>query len=418
MSVSTILLWAKKASFPRPLPDSSPERLFYRPREVAAFCTSNGIRRRVDLVSDKLKRRREKEERESDAERQRRLWLPCTEEEKAIAAAAAEGAAEQDLAERFGTTVPKIRGGIVRVRMEHILALPIRYMPHASFAAMEEGEEGEERALPPGTGLPRQGEPGPQPARLPDSPATPYEHDLLEPAQEAQLFLDMNYLKYRAARMRNSIDLSQPDPRLMDTVQNLLAQAQDVRNTIIMANLRLTTFSVQGFVQRGGDLPECISDGLFSLMRAVEGFDIRTGNKFSTYAIHAIQHDYSRNRKRRKQRLGIISFVSAEEAIVNASVPDHRSGPRAGEAYQERVARTIARLMGRLNEREQKIIRYRYALEPGDEPLTLEQTGNLLGVSRERIRQLEQRALSRLRDEAAARGFELSESGLMEELDA
>jgi len=79
---------------------------------------------------------------------------------------------------------------------------------------------------------------------------------------------------------------------------------------------------------------------------------------------------------------------------------DERLDPYVEETVQRSRQRELSKILNRLDEREQKIITARFGLGRGKEPLTLKQVGEELGVTKERIRQLEARALSKLRDAA------------------
>jgi RNA polymerase primary sigma factor/RNA polymerase sigma factor len=67
----------------------------------------------------------------------------------------------------------------------------------------------------------------------------------------------------------------------------------------------------------------------------------------------------------------------------------------------------IGKILNRLDEREQKIIRSRFGLERGHEPLTLKEVGHEMGVTKERVRQIEARALTKLRQAAAEEKIDL-----------
>jgi RNA polymerase primary sigma factor/RNA polymerase sigma factor len=134
-----------------------------------------------------------------------------------------------------------------------------------------------------------------------------------------------------------------------------------------------------------------------TLMRAVEKFDFARGNKFSTYASWALIKNFARSipeESRRLRRFG----TGSDELLL--SVEDLRGEEREQETAQLQRESEVGRLLDRLDEREQKVIRHRYGLQDGQGPLTLKEVGAMLGVSKERARQIEVRAMSRLRQAA------------------
>ena len=139
---------------------------------------------------------------------------------------------------------------------------------------------------------------------------------------------------------------------------------------------------------------ELVSDGNVSLLRAIEKFDFARGNKFSTYASWAIMKNFARTipgefKHRDRYR------TSQDELF--AATPEYRGNPMFEEGAQQTREAQVEKILRRLDEREQKIIMGRFGLERGHEPQTLKEVGASLGVTKERIRQIEARALSKLR---------------------
>src|SRR5581483_3907336 len=132
------------------------------------------------------------------------------------------------------------------------------------------------------------------PEGLPPYLAGLYDDPLLTREQEAHLFRKMNYLKYRASKVREQIDPARARTADLDEVERLQEEALAVKNQIIRANLRLVVSIAKRHVGPSNNFFELVSDGNMSLIRAVEKFDFSRGNKFSTYASWAIMKNFAR----------------------------------------------------------------------------------------------------------------------------
>ena len=133
------------------------------------------------------------------------------------------------------------------------------------------------------------------PSGLPAYMASLYEVPLLTREQEAHLFRKMNYLKYQASKLRETLDVDRPKRRLMDRIENLYEESVATKNQIISANLRLVVSIAKRYIGPAEDFFELVSDGNMSLIRAVEKFDVSRGNRFSTYATWAIMKNFARS---------------------------------------------------------------------------------------------------------------------------
>ena len=233
------------------------------------------------------------------------------------------------------------------------------------------------------------------PAGLPPYLASLYETPLLTAEQERHLFRKYNYLKYHAANLREKLNSTRPQVRILDKIERLHRDAVSTKNQIIQANLRLVVSIMKRYVTESDGTFELISDGNISLIRAVEKFDYTRGAKFSTYATWAIQ----KNNARRfaddiKYRT---RFQTSQEEALADSAEEHFD-PQHAERIQQDRANRVANVLKRLDKRDRQIIERRYGLAGNPKVKTLKEVGDELGVSKERIRQLETRAMDRLRE--------------------
>jgi RNA polymerase primary sigma factor len=239
---------------------------------------------------------------------------------------------------------------------------------------------------------------------------------------------------------------------LINAVEDAHEQMTSVKNRFIEHNLKLVVAIAKDYRNLGLSFPDLIQEGNLGLIRAVEKFDHRRGFKFSTYAVwwirqalvRAIQNhsrtirlpSHVHDRLQRSQRvraeltgklgreptpaelapalgtdtdslealdrlsreaISLESNVAGTEKRLEDFVPDAGAERPDGGIDDDRMRSGVGTLIGTLTPREQLILRLRYGLA-GEEEHTLEQIGQSLGLSRERVRQLEARALKKLRE--------------------
>jgi RNA polymerase primary sigma factor len=306
------------------------------------------------------------------------------------------GESVEALARRFHRTRTSIYRIIAELRAQRIMDLPLECIPNELFAKVRSHKR-EERIIGP---MPDSETPLKKmrmPTDLPPYLASLYEVPLLTRKQEAFLFRKMNYLKFRAARLRAKLDPGRPKRGLMDQIERYYEEAVSTKNQIIRANLRLVVSIAKRHVGPSQNFFELVSDGNMSLMRAAEKFDFARGNKFSTYASWALMKNFARtipDEHRYHDR-----FRTSHDELF-AATKDDRADPVEEEAVQTQREVQVERMLDRLDEREQRIIIRRFGLRHGQESLTLKQIGAEIGVTKERVRQLEARALTKLRKAA------------------
>jgi RNA polymerase primary sigma factor/RNA polymerase sigma factor len=306
------------------------------------------------------------------------------------------------LAKRYRRT----RGSIVRIlneqRAAKIMELQLDFIPNPVF----EDHSMAESIL---SELPVSSEPTRKvkaPSGLPAYLASLYDVPLLTREQEYHLFRKMNYLKHAAAEMRDKLDLKMPSVAMMEQIEKLYEKSVDVKNKIVQSNLRLVVSIAKRHLAPNDDFFGLISDGNMSLIRAAEKFDYSRGNKFSTYASWAIMKNFARtipDEFKHQDR-----FRTSNEEVFDFQ-QDRRADNFAMEIDQATRTDQIQKILHTLDQREQQIIVRRFGLDHRFEPLTLKEVGEAMGVTKERVRQLEARALSKLRAAANQAKIDLPE---------
>ncbi len=300
------------------------------------------------------------------------------------------GSSADTLAKRYGRTKTSIYRAINEMRAIRIQELPLDYMPNEIFSKRRV-EAMIVAPLPEPEEKPRKTR---VPAGLPPYLASLYDVPLLTREQEYHLFRKFNYLKYRASKLCVGLDPANARSSVMDEIERYYDEAVKTKNQIVQANLRLVVSIAKRHVNGADDFFELVSDGNMSLIRAAEKFDFARGNKFSTYASWAIMKNFARTipdgfKQRDRYR------TSHDEMFVAAE--DLRTDKLQLENAQQTRVSQICQILDRLDEREQKIIISRFGLDHGQEPLTLKEVGAEMGVTKERVRQIEARALNKLR---------------------
>ena len=234
---------------------------------------------------------------------------------------------------------------------------------------------------------------GKPPKDLPAHLARLCESKLLTAGEEQELFRRMNYMKYRANALRVRLNPDSPDADTMDQVDQLLGRATQVRDQIIKANMRLVIAIVKKFVTPKHSFDDLLSDGIVSLMQAVDKFDYGRGFRFSTYAYRAIARNAYRTITDQQKAESRFDAAVSEDL---ASLPEQDRTSPLGEQQWARMRTLLGNLLPQLDRREQFILRGRFALGAHREVRTFQCLADKLGVSKERVRQLEQRAIAKL----------------------
>jgi RNA polymerase primary sigma factor len=218
-----------------------------------------------------------------------------------------------------------------------------------------------------------------------------YRTPLLSRSRERALFLKLNFHKYQFAHARRRLDSEKLRNRDLNRLEAILAEAAATKNQIVRANLRLVVSVARKHVRPGVGLLELVSEGNLVLMRAVEGFDMHRGHRFSTYATLALMKGFARS----VPQMVAATRRNTGDVEALAAVPDSRP-IRTTERLIERDE--VTQLLSRLSDRERDVLAAHFGLGEREEGATYAQVGARMGISKERVRQIERDALAKLRE--------------------
>jgi RNA polymerase primary sigma factor len=229
---------------------------------------------------------------------------------------------------------------------------------------------------------------------------------VLNREQEVELFRQYNYLKFLVCRLRTGIKRTGVSGTRLGLTESYLARAEEIKGTLIEANLRLVVTVARKHTTGGANVLDLASEGNVSLMRAVERFDYTRGFRFATFASWIIAKDFARKIPPEKSRFDKATSASLEEVHR-----DLRAEDAVDFAAMEQAHRSLAQVIeDNLTERERHVIVSRFGLVRTPirkETKTLRQVGEELGLTAERVRQIELMALQKLRQSLSIEEFEL-----------
>ena len=227
---------------------------------------------------------------------------------------------------------------------------------------------------------------------------------LLTAAQERVIFLQYNYSRMRVCRLRDEL---LDAPRMRPTVAREMLKwhdkAEDYRDQIAQINLALVLAMAKRTRMNEMDFGDMVSEGNMALLRAIDKFDAARGFKFSTYGCRAILKAFSRAGVKLSRYRGM--FPTEYDPTFERS--DFYETKRAEHEMDcaDEVKEIFKRNDAELTDIEQEVIEHRFHVlqgpakgtDPEPRQLTLEQVGKMIGVTKERVRQIQNKALQKMR---------------------
>jgi len=223
---------------------------------------------------------------------------------------------------------------------------------------------------------------------------------ILTGAEEKVLFHQFNYARYRIWKVQQEVWTSpsrQPTPEQGDEILRWFRIADRVREQIAETNLALVLAMAKRTRMSEVDFADLVSEGNMALLRAVDKFDAGRGYKFSTYACRAILKAFSR------QGMKLSKYRQRFPTDFDPKLERSNFLEVKRESFEKDAAEEVKRIVLEnrcdLSDVERTVIEHRFGLESGEleKPMTLEQVGQIIGVTKERVRQIQNKAMEKIK---------------------
>src|SRR3954452_23013310 len=219
---------------------------------------------------------------------------------------------------------------------------------------------------------------------------------LMKGNEEKLMFMRFNFAKRRLTRLQAKIQKEGLTKEVGEQFMEWHRRFEHYREYLVRTNLALVLAMAKRTRLGDVDFAEVVSEGNMALIRAVEKFNVDKGFKFSTYACRAILKAFSRTAlKHSKHRL---RFPVEFEPDLEKCVWIDKKRDMVEEDLTDELKQIVDRNLAELSDVEQTVIRQRFNWnEKQESPLTLEEVGRIIGVTKERVRQIQNKALMKIR---------------------
>ena len=239
-------------------------------------------------------------------------------------------------------------------------------------------------------------------------PVRPNSTVLLTAEEERILFRQFNYARFRVCELQKKIGTGSPTEDQAHEILRWFRVANAYREQLAETNLALVLAMAKRTRMSEVDFADLVSEGNMALLRSVDKFDCNRGFKFSTYACRAILKAFSR------QGMKLSKYRQRFPTDFDPAMEKSNHLENIRELHVKECADEVKYVFQKneaaLTPVERTVIHHRFGLggpKPID-PLTLEQVGQIIGVTKERVRQIQNKALEKLR-------FHLEENALLPE---